>query len=130
MKTHRATVQGVGAIINGKAVLLAIERKATFADAVAVTPDEGAEKSVGAIDDVVDAVMSLHDVAHLAVAVGNHDGTECTTVIGESHFTTLVVCENEKVGLLPVDNFLKIGLFKTRQIVGITYVFHDFAFLE
>jgi hypothetical protein len=79
---------------------------------------------------MVYGVVPLHDIAHFAIAVGNHDGTKRSAIVCESHLTTVAVREDEEIGLLPIYNFLKVGLFKTRKIVRITYVFHVFAFLE
>ena len=83
VQTCRTAVQGVGAIVDGQAVLLSVQLELTLADAVAVATNQGGKVRLGRIHDCVDVVVTLDDVCHLAVLVRNHDGHDGATVVGD-----------------------------------------------
>jgi hypothetical protein len=117
-----ATVEVVRTIVDSQLILLAIEGELTMLDAVAITTDECAQEGFGRCYNLVDRVVTLHYVAQLAVAVGHHDGEQCTAIVCESYLITQLVGEDVEVRFLTIDIFLKIGLLQARYIVRITYV--------
>ena len=112
----------VGAVVNGELVFLAIEGKLTVLDAVTVAADKCAEEGLGRCYYLVDRVVTLYYIALFAVAVGHHDGEQCTAIVGECYLVTQLVGEDVQIGLLSVDIFLKVGLLQARHVVWITYV--------
>src|SRR5437667_12635224 len=68
VEAFEAAVQGVGTIVDGQSVLLAIEAELAARDSVSIAPDQTAEeRAVGNVG--IEVVVAEHDVAHFAVAV-------------------------------------------------------------
>ena len=93
VESRGASVQGVGAVVDGELVFLLVQGKGTFSDAVAVAADQGGEEGLGAVDDTLDIGVTLDDVGYVAVLVGHHDGHDGTAVIGDGHFISLSVSQ-------------------------------------
>ena len=85
----------VGAVVDCKAVLLAVNCELALAYAVAVAAYQCAEEWLGAVQEVIDAVVSLDDIGVVAVLVGNHDAAYCASVVCYCHFATSLVLEDE-----------------------------------
>ena len=116
VETCRTAMEMVVSIVDSQLVLFAVEGELAVLDAVAEASDENTEERLGRVDDILDVVMSLNHVGMLAVLVGNHDCHDGTTIVGDSYFITLVVFQNEKVGLLSIYGSLKICSFQTTDI--------------
>src|SRR3984893_17527574 len=71
VETLDTPMQGVGAVIGGKMVLLAIERKTSVGDPVAVAPYDGSKVALGIGRIAAQGLVTQHDVARLTAAVGN-----------------------------------------------------------
>ena len=112
----QTTMQGVGTIVDGELILLAVQLELAAADAVAIATDERREIRLGAVDDSFDGVVSLDDVGIVAVAVGNHNGYEGASVIGDGNFIAQTVFQNVKIGLFAVDSGLEVFALQTTEI--------------
>ena len=122
VKSRGAAVQVVRPVVHGEVVLLAVEREATLADAVAVAAYERAEERFGRIEAVVDIIVSLDNVGIVAVAVGHHDSHERAAVVGNGHFHAVFISQEKQIYGLAVDFLLEILSFEPTLRGGI--VFH------
>ena len=77
-------------------------------DAIAVAAHQCAEEGFGTVNHVLNAVMSLNNIGHLAFLVRNHDGHYSTAVIGDANFHTVAVCQSEEVCLLALYDSLEV----------------------
>ena len=108
-------VQVVGAVVDGQVVLLAVEGELAVADAVALATYEGGEEGLGRAHAVVNVVVSLNHVGIVAVAVGHHNSYECAAIVGDGHFHTVFVGQEEEVGGFTIDFFLEIFTLQSAE---------------
>lgn len=121
-----ATMEVVGAIIDGKAIFLAVELELATADAVAITSHEGGEERLWTAEAVVDVVVTLNDVGQMAITVGYHNGYDGTAIIGDGNLAAIRICQEEKFDLLAANFLLEVGLFEAAD--GGYVVFHSCVF--
>lgn len=112
METCGATMQMVGAIVDSQVVLLAIELELAAAYTVTITSHKSGEEGLGAVQTVVDTVMPLDDVGHLAVTVGYHNGHDGTAIIGDSYLAAICIGEEKEIDLLALYFLLEVGAFE------------------
>ena len=79
-------MERVGAVVHEQLILLSVELELATADAVAIASDECRKIGFRTVDDILDVVVSLDNVGHIAILVRNHDGYNGTTIICYSHF--------------------------------------------
>ena len=79
----------VRTVVDCKIVLFAVDCELSFADAVAVATYKSAEEWFRAVQEIVDAVVSLDYIGKIAVLVGNHEAAYCTAVICDCNFAPL-----------------------------------------
>ena len=87
-------MERVWTIVDGKVVLLAVQLELALADTVSVSSNECREIWLRRVYYFLDVVMSLNNVGHLAVFVRNHDGYDCSTIVGDSNFVAFVVSKD------------------------------------
>ncbi len=112
VETCRATVQMVGAVVDGEVVLFAVNSELAFADAVAITADKCAEEWLGAVQKIVDAVVSLDYIGVVAVLVGDHNAAYCATVVCDCNFVALLVLQYEQRCLFAANGLFEISGFQ------------------
>ena len=110
----------IGAVINGQAVVLAIHYKMSLGDSVSIAADQSAKERFGTVNHVLNRVMSLNNIGHLAFLVGNHDGHYCTTVIRDAYFHSITVRQRVEVGLFTLNDSLEVFSLQS----GNEYVVH------
>ena len=115
--SFHTAVERVGAVVDGQLVFLAVERKLSLGDAVAVASDERREVCLAAVDGLMDVGIALDDVGTVAVFVGHHDGQDSSAIVGHCHFVALIVAKDVEVCILTVDSGLKILSFQTTEIL-------------
>ena len=96
-------VQVVLAVVDRQLVLLAVEREASFADAVAEASHDGSAVFVGRAEIGVDAVVSPYHVAEAAVGGRNPERDDACAVIGELHGHAVGVLQGVESDGFPVD---------------------------
>ena len=109
-------MQMVRTIVNRQLIFLTVQDELTFSNTVAITADQCTEEWFRAVDNLINGVMTLDNVCIIAILVRNHDGYYGSTIVGDCHFSARFVLQDEQVGLLTFDNFLKIGFLKAAQI--------------
>ena len=78
-----AAVQAVDAVVDRQRVLLAVEREFALGDPIGVAPDECAEIGAGIFDIALDVVIAEQHIAHLSLAVGDHNGIDDAAVAAD-----------------------------------------------
>ena len=109
VESCRAAMKVVRTVVDCKIVLLAVDCELAFTYSVAVASYQCAEERFGAIQEVVDAVMSLYYIGVVAVLVGNHDAANRSTVVCYCNFAAFLVLENEKSGFLAANDLFEVG---------------------
>ena len=117
-------MQTVGTVVDGQHILLAVKLESAFADAVAISANQRGEIRLRGVDDILNVVMTLNDVGSDTVFVGNHDGYNSPTVVGNGYLIAILISQNEKICLLSVDGGLKIFAFQTTNVVCLRCVRH------
>ena len=113
METSWTAMQMVGAVVDSQAIVFAVHREVSLGNAVAIAAYKGAEERLRTIDHVLNGVMSLNNIGHLAFLVGNHDGHDGTSVIGDADFHSVAVRQDEEVCLLSLNDSLEVFSLKS-----------------
>ena len=107
VKAAGAAVQGVGGVVDGDAILGAIECETPACDAVGVATDGGAEVGFGRVDEGLEVVEAEHDVAGISAAVWREPGDDARAVVGDADFHAATIVEDKKAGLFAADEPLE-----------------------
>ena len=86
----------------------AVQRDPPLGDAVRIAADRGPEIARNRLI-VGDLVESEHDIAHHAVAAGNHHRHDASAEVGDAHLHAVVILQDEEVGFLSVRLALEIA---------------------
>ena len=126
-----AAMEGVVVItvVEGHLIFLAVQVELTVGDAVAITTNEGGKIRLGRIDDVLNVVVSLNDIGTLSVLIGNHDGNDCSTIVGDGHLIAETILEDKKICLVSVHSGLKVFALQATDITCFGCVRHIDQFL-
>ena len=94
VKTDYSAMKVVDPVVGGETVFLPIDGEFAFGNAVAVAADHGTEvRFVHGVDVVFNTAVAQGDVFHLAIAVGNDDGGDDGTIVGDTYLHAVFVFE-------------------------------------
>ena len=98
----------IGPVVDGQMILLAVEREAPLAYAVAIAPHQSAQKGFWTRHDPLYIVMSLYNIGKVPVSVGHHNRYKGTSVVSNRYFAALAVTQDEEVRPLPLYLLLEV----------------------
>ena len=108
MTTGRASMQGVGAVVDCQAVFFSVHGEFALANTVAVAANQGRKERFGGFHYALNAVVALNDIGHIALAVGNHDADKRTTIVGNTYLHAIIVDQCEQIRLFALYDGLEI----------------------
>ena len=106
----------VRAIVESYVVLLAVENELTLLDTVAETTDESRKERLCSVDIVIDVIMSLDDISHVAVLVRNHDCCNSTTKVSYCDLSTVSITEYIEISLFSLDGGHEVFTLQTTDV--------------
>ena len=118
MESCGTTMKVIRTIVYRELIFFTTQLETSTSNTIAVAANEGRKEGLWRIDAGIDIVVCLNHIGVLAIAIGHHDSDNSTTVVGNRHFITLNVAQEEKICLLSINFLLKIGGIKTAKCLS------------